>query len=207
MQRWRPGPAGTLIQADWRSTTGVAYAVVLIIAGSLLTAFTAQIEISLPVSPVPITGQTFAVLLIGAAYGSRLGAATLGAYMLEGVAGMPVFAGGTSGWAVIDGPTGGYIVGFVLAAAAVGWLAEHGWSRSVFTVGAAMVIGNVVIYAIGVTQLQHFVGWDNVWRFGVKDFIPGDIVKALLASGVLPGAWWLRERMGGLAGRAPSAPR
>ena len=203
MNRLPLAPTRTLVNIDLRSGQGLALAATAIVAGSLLVALSAQFEVELPVSPVPITGQTFAVLLVGAAYGSRLGAATLGAYLLEGVGGMPVFAGGGSGWAAIDGPTGGYLLGFVAAAFAVGWLAERGWDRNPLTTAVAMVLGNVIIYAAGVTQLQNFVGWENVWRFGVRDFLAGDSVKILLAAGVLPGAWWLLRRLGGLAGRLP----
>ena len=207
MSRLSLAPTRTFVDIDLRSGQSLALATAAIIVGSLLVALTAQLEVELRVSPVPITGQTFAVLLVGAAYGSRLGAATLGAYLLEGVAGLPVFAGGGSGWAAIDGPTGGYLLGFVAAAFAVGWLAERGWDRNPLTTALAMVLGNVIIYAVGVTQLQNFVGWENVWRFGVRDFLAGDAVKILLAAGVLPGAWWLRQRLGGLAGRLPPPAR
>src|SRR5581483_9286863 len=119
----------------------------LAVAGSLFVAASAQIQV--PLWPVPITMQTFAVLLIGAAYGAGLGAATLALYLVEGAAGLPVFAGLSGGPHVIVGPTGGYIVGFVVAAGLVGWLAEHRWDRSVVFTGAAMVLGNLAIYALG----------------------------------------------------------
>ena len=210
MNRAPATPVHTLVAVDLRSWQGLVYAGVAVVAGSLLVALSAQVEIELRLSPVPITGQTFAVLLIGAAYGSRLGAATLGAYLLEGGAGMPVFAGGASGIAVLNGTNGGYLFGFVFAAFIVGYLAEHGWGRNPYTTALAMVIGNIVIYALGVTRLQDFVGWNNVWEFGVRDFLPGDAIKVLLAAGVLPGAWWLRERLGALGalgGRLPPPPR
>ncbi len=203
MNRTSAATTRTLVAVDFRSWQGLAYASVAIVAGSLLVALSAQPEIELRFSPVPISGQTFAVLLVGAAYGSRLGAATLGAYLIEGGAGMPVFSGGASGMAVLNGPTGGYLFGFVFAAFVVGYLAEHGWGRNPVTTALAMVIGNIVIYALGVTRLQDFVGWEHIWEFGVRDFLPGDTIKILLAAGVLPGAWWLRERLGALAGRLP----
>ena len=185
MNRTSFATAHTLVSVDPRSWQGLAYAAVAVVAGSLLVALSAQPEIELRLSPVPITGQTFAVLLIGAAYGSRLGAATLGAYLIEGASGMPVFAGGASGMAALNGPTGGYLFGFVFAAFLVGYLAEHGWSRNPTTTALAMVIGNIVIYAMGITRLQDFVGWERVWEFGVRDFLPGDAIKILLAAGVL----------------------
>ena len=98
----------------------------------------------------------------------------------------------------MEGPTGGYLLGFVAAAVLVGWLAERGWDRSVFTTAAAMLLGNVIIYLCGVAWLEHFVGVDRVWDLGVRPFLPGDAVKILLAAGVLPGAWWLRSRLASL---------
>lgn len=177
-----------------------AWMIAAVIGGSLLIALTAQVSINLPFSPVPVTGQTFGVLLVGAAYGWRLGGATVVAYLGEGIAGMPVFSNGGSGWAWIEGPTGGYLLGFVAGAMVVGWLAERGWDRHPFTTAAAMVLGNIVIYIAGVWGLQRFTGWDRVWDLGVEPFIAGDIVKILLAAGVLPGAWWLRRALGGSLG-------
>ena len=179
----------------------------LVAGGSAFVAGAAQVRIDMAFTPVPISGQTFAVLLVGAVLGSRLGLAAMLTYMAEGASGLPVFAGGTSGPSIISGPTGGYIIGFVFAAFVVGWLAERGFARNPATTAAVMVLGNIVIYVFGVIQLHYFVGWEKVWAFGVRDFIPGDVVKVLLAAGVLPGAWWLRERLGGLAGRAPAPPR
>ena len=194
-------PATPTLVDPMRSPYPLAAAVVAIVAGTLLLALTAQLEVDLRVGPVPITGQTFGVLLIGAGFGSRLGAATVAAYLAEGAAGMPVFAGGAHGTAVLSGATGGYLFGFVAAAFVIGLLVEHGWGRNVYTTALAMVVGNIVIYALGVARLQDFVGWGSVWKFGVRDFLPGDAIKILLAAGVLPGAWWLRRYLGGLAAR------
>ena len=174
----------------------------MVVLGSLLVALTARVEVEIGIGPVPITGQTFGVLLIGATYGSALAVATLAAYLLEGAVGLPVFAGGASGVAYLNGPTGGYLFGFAAAAYIVGMLAERGWTRSIPRTLLAMVIGNVIIYVLGVARLQDFVGWEHVWQFGVRDFLPGDVVKILLAAGVLPGAWWIRDRIGGLSSRA-----
>ena len=118
----------------------------LVVGFSLLTALCARIVIPLPFTPVPITGQTFAVLLTGAALGARRGAAAIVLYVLEGLAGLPVFAGGASGLARLLGPTGGYLLGFIAAAYLTGTLAERGWDRTVRWAAAAMAAGNVVVY-------------------------------------------------------------
>jgi biotin transport system substrate-specific component len=165
----------------------------LIIGGSLFIAAMAQLSISLlPFSPVPITGQTFAVLLVGMAFGSKRGALTLLAYLAEGAAGLPVFAEAKSGIATILGPTGGYIVGFIAAAWVVGKLAERGFDRSLLKTLAAMVIGNAIIYLFGVAWLSRFVGGlEATLAAGMYPFLIGDAVKAVLAALLLPSAWKL----------------
>ena len=179
------------------SARGWPLALLAVLAGTALLAASARLRIELGFSPVPITGQTFAVLLVGAVYGSRLGAATVLAYLAEGIAGLPVFAGGASGWAYFTATSGGYFVGFVLAAYAVGWLAERGWDRSAATMAAAMVIGNVLIYVPGAAWLMAELGVSagRAWDLGVQPFLWGDLLKLGLASGVLPAAWALRERL------------
>lgn len=157
----------------------------LAIAGSALVALCARI--SVPLYPVPITMQTFAVLLIGAAYGWRLGSATLALYLIEGAVGIPVFAPPESA-GFVGGPTAGCIVGFILAAGLVGWLAERGWDRNVLLTGIAMVLGNLVIYALGLIWLARFVGWQT-FEFGLFPFLIGDALKVALAMAVLPAAW------------------
>lgn len=162
----------------------------LILLGSLVVAVFAQLSIHLPL--VPITGQTLAVLLVGMALGSRRGALALTAYLAEGVAGLPVFAEGKVGLAALQGPTGGYLLGFIAAAFVVGLLAERGFDRNLFTTLAAMVAGNAVIYACGLIWLQPFVGeWQATLSAGMVPFLLGDAVKALLAALLLPGAWKL----------------
>jgi biotin transport system substrate-specific component len=162
----------------------------LVVAGSLLLALSAQIAVPLPFSPVPVTGQTFAVLLIGAALGSRLGSAAVLLYLIEGAAGLPVFAPGTTlGVARLLGPTGGYLVGFVAGAAVVGALAERGWDRDLVRAAAAMLAGEVVIYLFGLIGLARFVPADQLLTAGLVPFIPGDIVKVALAALALPLAW------------------
>jgi biotin transport system substrate-specific component len=140
---------------------------------------------------VPLTGQTFAVLLVGALLGSRRGSLSLLAYLAEGAVGLPVFAGGSGGLARLWGPTGGYLVGFIAAARMVGWLCERGWDRRVRTAALAMLIGNGVIYLFGLPWLAHFVGAERVLALGLLPFMPGDLVKLALAALALPSGWKL----------------
>lgn len=162
---------------------------VLILAGSWLVALAAQIEI--PLQPVPITGQTFGVLLVGVLLGRKQGAASLLAYLAQGAMGLPVFAGGAGGIARLWGPTGGYLWGFVVAAFAVGWLSERGWDRRFLTAALAMLVGNVVIYALGVGWLTRFVGWETALKVGVWPFLVGDALKIAMAALALPWGWRL----------------
>ena len=163
----------------------------LILTGSVLIALSAQVAVPLAFSPVPVTGQTFAVLLIGALFGSRRGAATVIVYLIEGACGLPFFAERTGSAAILLGPTGGYLIGFVGAAYLTGWLAERGWDRGLFSTAAAMVLGNMVIYITGLAWLSSFVGSGNVLALGLYPFIPGAIVKIALAAMLLPTAWKL----------------
>lgn len=172
--------------------TAYLYDAALVLGGSLFIALSAQIAIPLPFSPVPVTGQTLAVLLAGALLGSRRGALAVVAYIAEGLAGLPVFAGGAAGVTRLLGPTGGYLVGFVAAAFLVGLLAERGWDRRFGTTVAAMTLGNVVIYAIGAAWLAVFVGGlAQAWTLGVAPFLLGDVLKIILAAILLPGGWKL----------------
>lgn len=176
-------------------TFQIAYDLTLVLLGSALIALSARAAIPLPFSPVPITGQTFAVLLVGAALGRWRGAAAVLAYLAEGAAGLPVFAGVSAGPATLVGPTGGYLFGFVPAAWLCGYLAERGWDRSVVGTLAAMVLGNVVIFAVALPWLARFTGAANVWALGFWPFIPGDVVKMALAAAALPLAWkWVGAR-------------
>lgn len=159
-----------------------------------LTALASQVTIRLPFTPVPITGQTFAVLLSGAAVGSRRGGAAQLAYLGLGCAGLPVFAGGSRG--LPFGPSGGYLVGFVAAAYVVGLLVERGWDRRIRTTAVAMLVGNAVIYAFGLPWLAAFTGGPlaKVLMLGLYPFIPGDLLKLALASALLTSAWLLTRR-------------
>lgn len=175
----------------------------LVLGGSAVVALFAQISIPLWFTPVPITGQTLAVLLVGASLGSRRGALALVLYLLEGGAGLPFFAAGTSGWPVVAGPTGGYLVGFILAAYAVGWLAERGWDRGFLRAAPAMLVGNLAIYILGLPWLAKFVGASDVFAKGLLPFIPGDLIKLALAAGLLPSVWVLLRTLGRPNGDGP----
>ena len=177
-----------MIDAVWLKA-GAGREVVLILGGSLLIALSAQLQFVLPFSPVPITGQTFAVLLLGALYGSRRGPATVVTYLALGVIGLPVFAGGGFGLARFIGPTAGYLVGFVAAAFVVGLLSERGWDRKPWTTAASMIIGNLIIYAAGILWLSKFVGWQAVLSTGFLPFLAGDAFKIALATILLPAGW------------------
>ena len=159
----------------------------LVVFGSLLLAVSAQFKI--PLYPVPVTGQTLVVLLIGMTYGPRLGGITIAAYLFEGALGLPVFAGGAAGAAVLMGPTAGYLFGFLLAAIAMGYLAERGLGRTVVSTIAAMVIGNCVIYLCGALWLANFIGFGQAIAAGVLPFLYGDALKLVVAAGLMPWAW------------------
>jgi biotin transport system substrate-specific component len=177
-----------LVDRLWprNETAGWLRAALLAVAGSALVAVSAQI--SVPMLPVPMTLQTFAVLLIGLAYGARLGAATLLLYLVEGLA-LPVFQEFATWWHPKIPYTAGYLIGFVVAAAVVGWLADRGWSKSIAWSIAAALIGSVVIYAAGAPWLATLIGWDAAIAGGVLPFVLGDAIKAVLAALCLPVAW------------------
>jgi biotin transport system substrate-specific component len=166
----------------------------LVIGFSLLTALAAQIVI--PVGPVPITGQTFAVLLTGALLGSRLGAMTMIAYLIEGASGLPFFSGGHGGLLHLMGPTGGYLIAFPAAAFITGAFAEHGWDRKFMTAAAAMAIGALVIMFSGWLWFSLLMKTPlQLTLFAtVLKFIPGEIIKIILAAAVLPSGWALIRR-------------
>lgn len=171
--------------------------VALAVAGSIALWISAKVQI--PFYPVPLTLQTLVVLIIGMAYGWKLGAATVALYLLQGAMGLPVFAGTPEkgiGLAYMIGPTGGYLVGFLLAAAAVGYLANRGWDRNVFTAGLAMLIGNALIYIPGVFWLGSVLGWDKpILEFGLTPFLLGDLFKLVLAALFMPMIWNIVKRM------------
>src|SRR5688572_17664932 len=180
--------AAALEPLDWTR------AVSLVVAFSLLIALSAQIVI--PVGPVPITAQTFAVLLTGALLGSRLGAMAIIVYLMEGAAGLPFFYGGSSGLLHLLGPTGGYLVAFPAGAFITGAFAEHGWDKRFFTAAAAMAIGSVIIMLSGWAWFSLVTNTPMTASFQttVLPFIPGDMVKILLAAALLPTGWKLLRR-------------
>lgn len=166
----------------------------LIGAGVAFLALLAQLRVQ--IGPVPVTGQTLGVLLLGAAYGARLGVITTGAYALLGVAGLPLFAGGGSGFAYLLGPTGGYLVGFVVAAGLLGALAQRGWDRTYAGAAGAMLAATLLIYVFGVTWLTVALGGDVTAALsaGVVPFVAGDLIKLGVAVTLLPSAWRLLGR-------------
>lgn len=184
-----------IIDTVW-PRAGIVRELALILGGSLLIALAAQIRITLPFTPVPITGQTFAVLLVAALYGSRTGSLTVATYVALGALGLPVLAGGSAGLTQLLGPTGGYLAGFIAAAYVVGLLSERGWDRKPWTTAASMIVGNVVIYVCGVVWLSRFVGWEAVLVSGVLPFLVGDALKIALATILLPAGWRLIARAG-----------
>lgn len=180
--------AHTLVAVAWPRASFLSNA--LLVAGaSLLTALAAQVAVPVPWSPVPITGQTFAVLLSGAVLGTRRGLLAQCLYLAEGALGLPVFAGGGAGAATLVGPTGGYLFAFPLAAGLTGALAERGWDRRFATMLAAMLLASGVIFAFGLVVLAGFVPGDRLLAAGLLPFLPGDLVKSTLAALAFPAIW------------------
>jgi len=175
---------------------GVLRAVVLVAFGSALMALSAKV--SLPLPYVPMTLQTLVVLMIGAAYGWRLGSATMIAYLAEGALGLPVFAGPVGGIAPLIGPTACYLFGFIAAAFLTGWLAERGWDRNVMLLFAAMAVGHVVILAAGFGWLAFGLGLGaaKAWQVGIVPFIAASLVKNALGATLMPAARRIIERRG-----------
>jgi len=160
----------------------------IVISASWLLAISAQFTFNLPFSPVPVTGQTLAVLLIGSLLGKDRGAAAVGLYLLQGAVGLPVFAGGKSGFITLVGPTGGYLIGFIAAAYIVGILTELRHDKSLVYIGFSMLVGNLVIYIFGLFWLVQFVGESSALQMGLFPFLTGDFVKILSGVIVLGGS-------------------
>lgn len=187
------------VLVDSIGARSIAANITMVVAGAALTAGAAQLAI--PMWPVPITGQTFAVLLVGTTLGALRGALSMVLYVALGAIGLPIFTEGASGWQVIAGPTGGYLVGFVLAAVLTGWLAQRSWDRKVIGAGVAFLAGTVVIYSVGLPWLSVALGqlgYPNdlgaTLQAGLLPFVPGDIIKAVVAGALLPLTWKLVGR-------------
>jgi len=174
----------------------IARDIALIVAGALFTALLAQISINVPGSPVPITGQTLAVGLVGASLGMTRGAASLALYAVLGLF-MPFYADGASGIEVIWGASGGYIIGFIFAAGAIGWFAQHGGDRRILSTFLGFIVAQLIIFAFGLVGLQIATGEDWGWVVynGFTIFIVGGLVKALIGAIALPSAWYLVGRV------------
>lgn len=171
----------------------------LVIAGTALVAALAQVAI--PLWPVPVTGQTLAVLLVGASLGAARGAASLGLYALLGAIGLPIYSDAASGWSVLVGPTGGYIIGFVLSAAIVGWAAERRWDRGWLKAAVTFIGGSLVVFAVGLPWLSYSLGGfglpndlQSTLVAGFYPFIIGGLIKASIAAALLPAIWKAVER-------------
>lgn len=196
--------------ADSRDAA-IARDVGLVVVGVALLAFCAQVTI--PWHPVPLTGQTFAVLLIGGLYGMVRATITLGAYFVIGLLGVGIFAGENGGWDYVQGPTGGYLVGFIIAAAFVGYMAERGLDRKVIPMIGVLFLATAIIYALGAWWLAEWTvpdtgekfGWSAAYTSGVEPFLLGDMVKLAAVAGILPAGWKLAEKLG-LFRKKPNDP-
>ncbi len=194
----------TLAPPRSRVAARVTFEIACAVVGSFLIAGLAQVSFALPFTPVPITGQTLGVLLVGAAYGPGLGAATIVLYLVWAVVGLPVLAPVDGVHATgldvlrLTAATGGYLWGFVLAAALTGWLARRGWDRTFQSSIGAMLLGSIVIYAVALPWLHHVLTSatiEETLQAGLYPFIIGDTLKLLAAAGVLPAAWTLMKKL------------
>ncbi len=165
-----------------------------VVVFSAFIALSAQLAIRLPFSPVPITGQTLAVLLTGVLLGSKKGAASVLLYIMEGAAGLPVFASSASGIIYLIGPTGGYIAGFLIAAYTAGYFAEMGWDRKNFKIFAALLVSSAIILICGVLWLSLFIGFEKAVQVGLIPFLIGDVIKIALTASLLPLGWKILKK-------------
>jgi len=187
--------ARRLVLADRVFPRTLLMDVVLVVAGAALVTVLAQVAI--PLWPVPITGQTLAVLLVGSTLGAVRGAISMVLYALLGLIGLPVFSDGSHGATVLFGATGGYIIGFIISAALVGWLAERQWDRKILKAIVTFVAGSVVVFAVGLPWLAVVLHTDlpTTLQYGLYPFILGGVIKAAIAAGLLPLAWWGADRI------------
>lgn len=174
-----------------RSTQTLLKKIGLVLSFSIFTAVSAKVQIYLPFTPVPITGQTLAVLLTGTILGSQMGALSISIYLLAGIVGVPLFSGESAGMTYLLGPTGGYLIGFLISAYIVGKLAERGSDRLLKSCLPMMLLGELIIYAFGLVWLARFVPMNKLLMAGLIPFIPGDLIKLALASVIMPLGWKL----------------
>jgi biotin transport system substrate-specific component len=181
-----------------RASERRAYRIALVVAGSLLVAALAQVEFRLWFTPIPITGQTLGVLVVGAALGPELAATAMLLYLAEGAVGLPFYAGGAHGWSLLTlaSASGGYLWGFVAMGVVAGALARRGWDRSLRSSIGAMLIGEIALYAVGVPWLAAAsgIGIQRALVLGLYPFVLGDVLKLLAAAALLPAAWRLSRR-------------
>jgi biotin transport system substrate-specific component len=197
--------AATSIRATVFPRATPAVDVVLALGGAAFIALAAQISISLPFTPVPITGQTFAVATTAAALGLRTGAASSLLYVAAGLVGVPVYADGSSGWHAVSGASGGYLIGFIACALIVGWCGDRGWTSSFSSTVGAMLLGETVIYICGLLWLRHSLNTplEKTLEYGLYPFVVGDLIKVYAAAAVLPPAHrWVRYLRSGDKGSA-----
>ncbi|MEO8263710.1 MAG: biotin transporter BioY [Pseudolysinimonas sp.] len=185
-----PAAPRRLVLADRVLPRHLVIDITLVVLGAALVGGLAQLYI--PIEPVPVTGQTLAVLLVAATLGAVRGSLAMVVYAVLGIVGVPWFSEHTSGWSVIVGASGGYIVGFVLAAFAIGWLSERKWDRQVLKALAIFAGGSLIVFAVGLPWLSFVLGTDlnTTLEYGLYPFILGGVIKAAIAAGLLPLAWW-----------------
>lgn len=195
-----PAASPRLVLADRVLPRHLVVDITLVIVGAAFVAALAQVAV--PLWPVPITGQTLAVLLVGASLGAVRGALSLGTYAAAGVIGLPVFAPEDDGshkvgWVAILGPTGGYIIGFIIAAAFVGWLSQRQWDRKLLKAFLTFAGGSLIVFAIGLPWLSFVLGTDveTTLAYGLWPFLLGGVVKTAIAAGLLPLAWWSADKL------------
>ncbi|MDZ7845151.1 MAG: biotin transporter BioY [Anaerolineales bacterium] len=171
------------------------YNLLIVISASLLLSVSAQFTFQLPFTPVPITAQTLAVFLIAALLGKKRGTAAVGLYLAQGAAGLPVFAGGRAGVPVLLGPTGGYLLGFLAAAYLIGGLVERGWDQTFVSSALSLTLGNSLIYLFGLTWLGLSLNLRDALFAGLYPFLIGDLLKILIASGLLAASGFFKPRL------------
>lgn len=190
-----PAAPRRLVLADRVLPRHLVVDITLVVLGAALVGGFAQLYV--PLWPVPVTGQTLAVLLVGATLGSVRGALSMVVYAVFGIVGVPWFSEQSSGWDVIAGPTGGYIVGFVFSAFFVGWLSERQWDRKILKALALFLGGSVIVFAFGLPWLSFALGTDlnTTLEYGLWPFIVGGLIKSAIAAGLLPLAWWGADKL------------